>query len=143
MRAGVLLVITGLLAGSALAAAEGDPRAAWRDKTRILMSMSKRHVPTVKFGKIKVVHVSKRRVKMLENAEVSKDEVKAIPNPGSEAAVDAGCTCPVMDNAHGEGAWGSSGEDAVFWVVEGCTLHATPTTSKSVMKRLAIQGRDE
>ncbi len=44
-------------------------------------------------------------------------------NPGSAAAVKRGCRCPIIDNAHGRGAWGSSGDDAVFWISETCPLH--------------------
>ena len=43
------------------------------------------------------------------------------PNPGSDEALDKGCTCPVMDNAHGRGAWGSDGE--LFIMSEDCPLH--------------------
>lgn len=46
------------------------------------------------------------------------------PNPGSQEARDRGCQCPVLDNAHGRGAWGSEGDDAVFWIAEGCPVHA-------------------
>jgi len=46
-----------------------------------------------------------------------------MPNPGSDEAIAQGCTCPVLDNAHGRGAWGSSGEDAVFWMNADCPLH--------------------
>ncbi len=43
------------------------------------------------------------------------------PNPGSDAAIDAGCTCPVMDNAYGNGfLWDVA---PVFWIAEGCPLH--------------------
>ena len=42
------------------------------------------------------------------------------PNPGSDAAIDRGCTCPVMDNAHGRGAHGEAG---VFWWDMACPLH--------------------
>lgn len=28
---------------------------------------------------------------------------KHIPTPGSDEAIKIGCTCPVMDNAHGKG----------------------------------------
>lgn len=28
---------------------------------------------------------------------------KHIPTPGSDEAIKMGCTCPVMDNAHGKG----------------------------------------
>jgi hypothetical protein len=31
------------------------------------------------------------------------------PNPGSDEAIDAGCTCPVLDNAHGKGYKGIEG----------------------------------
>ena len=43
------------------------------------------------------------------------------PNPGSDAAVEQGCTCPVMDNGHGRGfLWDGA---PVFWITEGCPLH--------------------
>jgi hypothetical protein len=43
------------------------------------------------------------------------------PNPGSDAAVKQGCTCPVMDNGHGKGfLWDGA---SVFWINEGCPLH--------------------
>lgn len=45
------------------------------------------------------------------------------PNPGSKAARDIGCRCPVLDNAGGRGAWGSEGPDAVFFVNEDCPVH--------------------
>lgn len=50
----------------------------------------------------------------------------APPNPGSDAAREAGCRCPVLDNGHGKGAWGAAlGEDGkpLFWISEGCPLH--------------------
>jgi hypothetical protein len=39
------------------------------------------------------------------------------PNPGSDAALDQGCTCPVLDNGHGRG-------DGPFWINGDCPLHA-------------------
>lgn len=45
-----------------------------------------------------------------------------IPNPGSQAAVEQGCTCAVIDNHHGEGVPHSHGRR--FVVTEGCPLHA-------------------
>jgi hypothetical protein len=45
-----------------------------------------------------------------------------IPNPGSDEAIDKGCTCPVLDNAHGRG-WKAGGEQC-FWITQGCPLHA-------------------
>lgn len=42
------------------------------------------------------------------------------PSPGSDAAIAAGCACPIIDNGHGWGAWGREGQ---FWVVAECHLH--------------------
>jgi hypothetical protein len=42
------------------------------------------------------------------------------PNPGSDEAIKQGCTCPVLDNAHGKGRMLQPG---VFWMSEGCPLH--------------------
>lgn len=43
------------------------------------------------------------------------------PNPGSKEAIDQGCTCPVMDNDYGKGAYGTTD---TFWINEHCPLHA-------------------
>lgn len=44
-----------------------------------------------------------------------------IPNPGSDAALDAGCICPVMDNAHGKRPpFPPNG----WWINEGCLVHS-------------------
>ena len=40
--------------------------------------------------------------------------------PGSDAALDRGCTCPVLDNARGAGHLGLGRE---WWISEGCPLH--------------------
>jgi hypothetical protein len=42
------------------------------------------------------------------------------PNPGSKAAIDAGCTCPVTDNGYGAGYMGMEG---VYIYSAGCKLH--------------------
>lgn len=48
-----------------------------------------------------------------------------IPNPGSEDAVNAGCTCPVLDN--NRGLWapmpGWADNPPNWWMVVGCPLH--------------------
>jgi len=46
----------------------------------------------------------------------------AVPNPGSLEAVAKGCTCPVIDNHYGEGAWGR-GTEGIFWYTSGCPVH--------------------
>ena len=43
------------------------------------------------------------------------------PNPGSDAAVKAGCTCAVMDNNHGK--WPPYPPDG-WWITGGCPVHA-------------------
>ena len=45
------------------------------------------------------------------------------PNPGSIEALDMGCMCPVLDNAHGQGARGTKGKKAIFWISANCKLH--------------------
>ncbi len=47
--------------------------------------------------------------------------------PGSDKAIKAGCTCPVLDNAHGRGAWGTHDKpnsEKMFWISGDCPLHA-------------------
>lgn len=58
----------------------------------------------------------------------------APPNPGSNAAIALGCTCPVLDNARGLGAYGGAkGKDdkPMFWVSAGCPVHSTPSLTLS------------
>ena len=46
---------------------------------------------------------------------------EAVPTPGSDAAIERGCLCPVLDNHHGEGVlWGGKPS---FWVNANCPLH--------------------
>jgi hypothetical protein len=46
------------------------------------------------------------------------------PNPGSNEAIDAGCTCPVLDNGHGKGSGFRTIEgEPAFWIAIGCPLH--------------------
>ena len=47
-------------------------------------------------------------------------------NPGSDEAIAAGCTCPVIDNGHGRGCMGGVTDDkgqTVFVISGGCPLH--------------------
>ena len=53
------------------------------------------------------------------------------PPPGSDDAIERGCTCPVVDNGHGRGAMLPAPETArhprqaepLYWVSETCPLH--------------------
>jgi hypothetical protein len=51
--------------------------------------------------------------------------LNSYPNTGWRR-VAAGCTCPVMDNGHGRGAWTNDKGDAVFWRNGDCPLHGAP-----------------
>lgn len=44
-------------------------------------------------------------------------EIVVKPKPGSPQAVKLGCSCPVMDNHHGEKA------DGQYWINGGCPIH--------------------
>lgn len=48
------------------------------------------------------------------------------PAPGSPAAVRLGCSCPVIDNAHGEGYRGVPGS---YVYVLDCRLHGLGATA--------------
>lgn len=64
-----------------------------------------------------------------EAREVAGEPAVIRPDPGSPEAVEQGCTCPVIDNYHGQGVpWRrKDGLDTVenpsFWITEGCPLH--------------------
>ena len=45
-----------------------------------------------------------------------------IPNPGSQKAIDKGCTCPVMDNHYGKGM-GKHDGNITFSYKVGCPIH--------------------
>lgn len=49
-------------------------------------------------------------------------EIMTTPNPGSDEAIEQGCTCPVYDNARGKGI-GGNGEKHGWWITAGCPLH--------------------
>ncbi len=50
------------------------------------------------------------------------ETTNAVPDPGSNEAVSRGCTCPILDNAHGEGWLVGSGE-IVYFISQGCPIH--------------------
>ena len=43
------------------------------------------------------------------------------PNPGSDEALDQGCTCPVLDNGHGRGV--GDPDSPWFWTARDCPIH--------------------
>lgn len=62
-------------------------------------------------------------------------------NPGSDEALERGCTCPVLDNGHGRGfPWGDV--DPCFWINGRCPLHGTKRQHLSTSdEHLSIEGR--
>lgn len=50
-------------------------------------------------------------------------------NPGSDEAIKAGCTCPVLDNAHGAGTgYKDSNGDPLYWIEQACPIHSKEST---------------
>ena len=44
------------------------------------------------------------------------------PKPGSPEADERGCLCPIIDNHHGKGRFGT-GEQHGWWINADCRLH--------------------
>jgi len=57
------------------------------------------------------------------------------PLPGSDEAIAAGCSCAIMDNHHGAGAYEVNGRP-VYWVSGSCAIHGTGKTD-CTLKRSA------
>jgi len=58
-------------------------------------------------------------VQMTNRARVLKE----FP-PGSNKALNKGCTCPVLDNSHGKG-YLSGIRGGLFWISEVCPIHSS------------------
>lgn len=52
---------------------------------------------------------------------MTMQEEEPRPKPGSEAALDAGCLCAVLDNNHGR--YPPFPPDG-WWITYGCPLHS-------------------
>lgn len=55
------------------------------------------------------------------------------PLPGSPDAVKIGCTCPVLDNAHGRGIPVTTDEGEIqtaFWIDGTCPVHGAKEEAK-------------
>jgi hypothetical protein len=63
-----------------------------------------------------------------------------LPNPGSAEAVVQGCTCPVLDNAHG---LGYLGDGKLFgWVHNStCPLHGLDSQEQETQEMVTFCGR--
>lgn len=68
---------------------------------------------------------------------MEQSELK-VPNPGSQAAVELGCVCPILDNAHGMGYMGVPGA----FVYDGnCPVHVTVSVADSEPSERPLEGR--
>ena len=51
--------------------------------------------------------------------------------PGSQSALDAGCSCPVIDNERGRGYHYVPGKEPTYVTVESCQIHGGTTASEA------------
>ena len=49
-----------------------------------------------------------------------------VPNPGSKEAQAMDCTCPVLDNNHGNGFPYGMGTEPCFYINAECPIHVKP-----------------
>lgn len=60
------------------------------------------------------------------------NKMNGIPTPGSELAIEQGCTCAVIDNHYGRGIPHGSDENGHqrldFWVSDDCPIHGRDGT---------------
>ena len=64
----------------------------------------------------------------------SKTKIDFRPYPGSREARDAGCRCPIIDNAHGRGYMCDNHER--FVVNDNCPIHGGRLTNALEAKKL-------
>ncbi len=64
------------------------------------------------------------------------------PPPGSDDAIKLGCLCPVLDNAHGKGAYIIDGEP-VYWITAECPVHSEDCTIQDCRLVKTIYSRKE
>lgn len=67
------------------------------------------------------------------------EATNAVPNPGSDEALMRDCTCPVIENGHGKGAWG--GMDGIFCYTSCCPLHWPVGTSLGPFVAVEVKRR--
>lgn len=51
------------------------------------------------------------------------DTRQDVPPPGHPHAIAQGCRCPVLDNAHGRGAYVDPEHGPQYWITLDCPLH--------------------
>lgn len=63
-------------------------------------------------------------------------EEQSIPNPGSDEALRQGCTCPVLDNGHGDE---ELGRIRGFWINAECPLHGVKNTLEGAVNAVVSE----
>lgn len=61
------------------------------------------------------------------------DKTPTIPPPGSDAALERGCTCPVLANGHGAGSRCNGGR--MWWIMQDCPLHSPFARGKQTAEK--------
>ncbi len=77
-----------------------------------------------------------RKASPARNKQKCGQEKNSTLAPGSDAALDAGCRCPVLDNEHGRGM-----APGVFVMNEDCPLHRPTLTPQKATAQTAIEGQ--
>ncbi len=62
------------------------------------------------------------RVWLTMTVQEYRKELQAHPTPGSDEAIEQGCSCPVLDNGHGAGIGGGQ-----YWIGGNCPMHGHGT----------------
>jgi hypothetical protein len=60
---------------------------------------------------------------------------KTPPPPGSDEAIKLGCSCAIMDNNHGRGAYVVDGKP-VFWISGDCIVHSEDCHPDSALQEI-------
>jgi hypothetical protein len=58
------------------------------------------------------------------------------PNPGSAAALQQGCTCPIIDNCHGDGELRQDSPGPRFYLDAACSLHGSNDPLRKLTRSL-------
>ena len=71
-----------------------------------------------------------------DNAGVEVKMINSL-NPGSDEAIKNGCTCPVLDNEHGnhKRVPHDKNGNPLFWISGDCPIHNPQTTKAKKEKK--------
>jgi hypothetical protein len=61
--------------------------------------------------------------------------------PGSDTAIKNGCSCPVLSNGHGRGAFGD-GAQYGWWQSYACPVHGRDGTGRGIQETTVVTDGD-